>query len=116
TVPLLHVSMHGPTAPRASEVWTVLAERVRRVKRWQVPSWPDGPEPHTRFAAWLTALMRANGLGELLVALDGLDDLPADSDVPDLSGNGQPLFQLDEENRRGDISSWRKTRYASEGE
>src|SRR5205823_5305004 len=84
TVPLLHVSMHGPTAPRASEVWTVLAERVRRVKRWQVPTWPDGPEPHTRFAAWLAALMRANGLGELLVALDGLDDLPADSDVPDL--------------------------------
>jgi hypothetical protein len=28
--------------------------------------------------------MRANGLGELLVALDGLDDLPGDSDVPDL--------------------------------
>jgi tetratricopeptide (TPR) repeat protein len=49
-----------------------------------VPAWPDGPDPHTRFAAWLAALMRSNGLGELLVALDGLDDLPADSDVPDL--------------------------------
>jgi hypothetical protein len=83
-VPLLGVSMHGPTAPRATEVWTALAERARRVKRWQVPAWPDGPEPHTRFPAWLAALMRANGLGELLVALDGLDDLPADSDVPDL--------------------------------
>jgi len=29
---------------------------------------------HTRFAPWLAALMRANGLGELLVALDGLDE------------------------------------------
>ena len=28
--------------------------------------------------------MRANGLGELVVALDGLDDLPTDSDLPDL--------------------------------
>jgi tetratricopeptide (TPR) repeat protein len=83
-VPLLGVSMQGPKAPRASEVWTALAERARRVKSWQVPPWPDGPEPHTRFAAWLTALMHANALGELLVALDGLDDLPADSDVPDL--------------------------------
>jgi tetratricopeptide (TPR) repeat protein len=83
-VPLLDVSMHGPTAPRASDVRTALAERARRVKRWQVPAWPDGPDPRTRFAGWLAALMRANGLGELLVALDGLDDLPADSDVPDL--------------------------------
>jgi tetratricopeptide (TPR) repeat protein len=64
--------------------FSALAERARRVKRWQAPAWPDGPDPHTRFAAWLAALMRANGLGELLVALDGLDDLPADSDVPDL--------------------------------
>ena len=31
-VPLLSVSMHGPTAPRASEVRTALAERARRVK------------------------------------------------------------------------------------
>jgi tetratricopeptide (TPR) repeat protein len=84
TVPLLNVSMHGPTAPRASEVRTALDECARRVKRWQVPAWQDGPDPHTRFAAWLAALMRLNGLGELLVALDGLDDLPADSDVPDL--------------------------------
>jgi tetratricopeptide (TPR) repeat protein len=83
-VPLLNVSMHGPTSPRASEVWSALTEQACRVKRWQVPAWPDGPEPHTRFAAWLAALMRANGLGELVVALDGLDDLPADSDVPDL--------------------------------
>jgi tetratricopeptide (TPR) repeat protein len=83
-VPLLTVSMHGPTAPRASDVRTALDEYARREKRWQVPAWPDGPDPHTRFAAWLAALMRANGLGELLVALDGLDDLPADSDVPDL--------------------------------
>jgi tetratricopeptide (TPR) repeat protein len=83
-VPLLCVSMHGPTAPRASEVRTALDECARRDKRWQVPAWPDGPEHCTRFAAWLAALMRANGLGELLVALDGLDDLPADSDVPDL--------------------------------
>lgn len=83
-VPVLGVSMHGPTAPRASEVRAALAESARRVKRWQVPAWPDGREPHTRFAPWLAALMRANGLGELLVALDGLDDLPADSDVPDL--------------------------------
>jgi tetratricopeptide (TPR) repeat protein len=83
-VALLDVSMHGPAAPRASEVRAALAERARRGKRWQVPAWPDGPEPHARFAAWLAALMRANGLGELLVALDGLDDLPADSDVPDL--------------------------------
>src|SRR5262249_11581052 len=37
-VPILDVSMHGPTAPRASEVWTALAERARRVKRWQVPT------------------------------------------------------------------------------
>jgi hypothetical protein len=29
---------------------------------------------HTRFVAWLAALMPANGLGELLVALDGLPD------------------------------------------
>jgi tetratricopeptide (TPR) repeat protein len=83
-VPILNISMHGPTAPRASEVRTALAEDARRVKRWQVPAWPDGPDPYTRFAAWLAALMRANGLGELLVALDGLDDLPADSDIPDL--------------------------------
>jgi hypothetical protein len=83
-VPLLHVSMHGPTPPNASTVRTALEEFARREKRWQVPAWPDGPELHTRFAAWLAALMRANGLGELLVALDGLDDLPADSDVPDL--------------------------------
>ncbi len=83
-VHFLDVSMHGPTAPRASEVRTALAERARRVKRWHVPAWPDGPEPHTRLAAWLAALMRANVLGELVVALDGLDDLPADSDVPDL--------------------------------
>ena len=83
-VPLLSVTMHVPTAPRASEVWAALAERARRVKHWQVPNRPDGPDPHTRFAAWLAALMRANGLGELVVALDGLDDLPADSDVPDL--------------------------------
>ncbi len=84
TVPLLDVSLHSPTAPRASDVRTALTERARRVKRWQVPAWPDGPDPHTRFAAWLTEVMRANGLGELVVALDGLDDLPADSDVPDL--------------------------------
>jgi tetratricopeptide (TPR) repeat protein len=83
-VPVLNVSMHGPTAPGASQVRTALDEAARRVKRWQVPLWPDGPEPHTRFGAWLAALMRANGLGELLVALDGLDDLPADSDVPAL--------------------------------
>jgi tetratricopeptide (TPR) repeat protein len=83
-VPLLSVSMHGPTAPRANDVWTALAACARRAKRWQVPPRPDGPEPHTRFAAWLAALMRANGLGELVVALDGLDDLPTDSDVPDL--------------------------------
>jgi tetratricopeptide (TPR) repeat protein len=83
-VPLLDVSMHGPTALRASDVRTALAERARRVKRWQVPAWPDGPEAHTRFAAWLAKLMGANGLGELVLALDGLDDLPADSDVPDL--------------------------------
>jgi tetratricopeptide (TPR) repeat protein len=83
-VPLLNVSMHGPLAPQASTVRTALDECARREKRWQVPSWPDGPDLHTRFAGWLAALMRANGLGELLVALDGLDDLPADSDVPDL--------------------------------
>jgi tetratricopeptide (TPR) repeat protein len=83
-VAVLHASMHGPTPPRATEVWSALAERARRVKRWQVPPWPDGPTPHSRFAAWLSALMRSNGLGELVVALDGLDDLPADSDVPDL--------------------------------
>jgi hypothetical protein len=83
-VPLLSVSMHGPTVLRAADVQAALGEYARRDKRWQVPAWPDGPEPHSRFAAWLAALMRANGLGELLVALDGLDDLPADSDVPDL--------------------------------
>jgi tetratricopeptide (TPR) repeat protein len=83
-VALLHVSMHGPTAPRASDVQTALAEQARQVKRWEVPAWPDGPDAHTRLAAWLAALMRANGLGELVVALDGLDDLPAHSDVPDL--------------------------------
>jgi tetratricopeptide (TPR) repeat protein len=80
----LHVSMHGPTQPSAAEVWAALEERARRVKQWQVPPRPDGATPHARFAAWLAALMRANGQGELIVALDGLDDLPADSDVPDL--------------------------------
>ena len=38
-VPLLSVSMHGPTAPRASTVRTALDEDARRVKRWQVPAW-----------------------------------------------------------------------------
>jgi hypothetical protein len=90
-VPFLGASMHGPTAPRASEVWTALAERARRVKRWLVPVRPDGPELHTCFAAWLAALMRANGLGELLVVLDGLDDLPAKSDVPNLWPPGGAL-------------------------
>jgi len=83
-VPVLCTSMHGPTAPRANDVWTALAEQTRRVKRWQAPAWPDGPDPHTRFVAWLAALMRVNGIGELIVAFDGLDDLPAESDVPDL--------------------------------
>jgi hypothetical protein len=32
-IPLLNVSMHGPTAPGASEVRTALAEQARRVKR-----------------------------------------------------------------------------------
>jgi hypothetical protein len=83
-VPLLTVSMHGPTAPTAAQIRAALEERARRVKQWQVPPQPDGPEPHTRFAAWLAALMLVNRLGELVVALDALDDLPADSDVPDL--------------------------------
>jgi tetratricopeptide (TPR) repeat protein len=83
-VPMLTATMHGPATPRASTVRTELEECARGEKRWQVPPWPHGPEPRTRFAAWMAALMRANGLGELLVALDGLDDLPADSDVPDL--------------------------------
>jgi tetratricopeptide (TPR) repeat protein len=83
-VPLLTVSTHGPPAPSASGVRTALEECARREKRWQGPAWPDGPEPNTRFAAWLAALMRVNGLGELIVALDGLDDLPGNSDVPDL--------------------------------
>ena len=83
-VTVLHASMHGPTAPRATEVWAALAERARRVKRWQVPPQSDGPTPHARFAAWLAGLMRANGQGELIVALDGLDELPSESDVPDL--------------------------------
>ncbi len=83
-IQLLHVSMHGPTVPNASTIRTALEEFARREKCWQVPAWPNGPELYTCFAAWLAALMRANGLGELIVALDGLDDLPADSDVPDL--------------------------------
>jgi tetratricopeptide (TPR) repeat protein len=83
-VPLLHVSMHGPTAPNANTIRTALEEFARREKRWQVPVWSNEPELHTRFAAWLAALMRANGLGELLMAFDGIDDLPADSDVADL--------------------------------
>jgi tetratricopeptide (TPR) repeat protein len=83
-VDVLHVSMHGPRQPTASEVWAALEERARRGKQWQVPPRPDGPTPHARFAAWLAALMRANVRGELIVALDGLDDLPAESDVPDL--------------------------------
>ena len=83
-VHVLFISMHGATVVRANEIWTNLAEYARRVKRWQVPAWPDGPEPYTRFAAWLAALMQANGIGELVVALDGLDELPEDSDVPDL--------------------------------
>jgi hypothetical protein len=82
-VTVLHASMHGPTQPTASEVWAALEERARRVKQWQVPPRPDGPTPHARFAAWLAALMRANIHGELIVALDGLDDLPSESDVPD---------------------------------
>src|SRR5262249_43753077 len=83
-IPGQTASMPARTPPRASEVRTALNEFARREKRWQVPAWPDGPDLHTRFTSWLAALMRANGLGELLVALDGLDDLPADSDVPDL--------------------------------
>jgi hypothetical protein len=82
--PLPYVSMHSPTRPNASTIRAALDECARREKRRQVPAWSDGPELHTRFAAWLAALMRANSLGELLVALDGLDDLPADSKELDL--------------------------------
>jgi hypothetical protein len=46
-IPLLTVSMHGPSTPHASDVRTALAENARRQKRWQVPAWPDGPDPHT---------------------------------------------------------------------
>jgi tetratricopeptide (TPR) repeat protein len=83
-IPMLHVSVHGPRAPTAAGVKTELAELARKDKRWQVPAEPDAPATHARFAGWLAALMRANGHGELLVSLDGLDELPADSDVPEL--------------------------------
>src|SRR5262249_13920630 len=68
-VSLLHVSMKSAgrgslTPPPANTIRTALEEFARGEKRRQVPAWPDGPELHTRFAAWPAALMRANGRGE----------------------------------------------------
>jgi tetratricopeptide (TPR) repeat protein len=86
SLPMLNVTVHGPRTSGAAEVLAALAEQARRVKRWQVPPEVDAPTPHARFAGWLAALMRSNGheLGQLLVVLDGLDELPADSDVAGL--------------------------------
>jgi tetratricopeptide (TPR) repeat protein len=83
-VELLYASLQGFHPPTAGDVKAILAEQARRKKAWQVPAEPDGPAAHDRFAGWLAAVMRQNGHGRLLVVLDGLDDLPADSDVPEL--------------------------------
>jgi tetratricopeptide (TPR) repeat protein len=83
-VEVLYASLQGFHPPTAGDVKTVLAGQARRQKQWLVPAEPDGPAACDRFAGWLAALMQQNGHGRLLVVLDGLDDLPADSDVPDL--------------------------------
>ncbi len=84
-VAVLKVSLHGPQPLTAGDVQAALMDQAKRRRDpWQVPHEPDAPTPYARFAGWLAALMRANPTCRdlLLVVLDGLDDLPADSDVP----------------------------------
>jgi len=90
-LPTLVLSVQGPRPPRAGDVVVASRLLVQRDKPWQVPAEVDAPYAWQRFAGWLAALMRTNGLGELLVCLDGLDELPADSDVGELLPPAQEL-------------------------
>jgi len=90
-LPTLVLSVQSPRPPRAGDVVVALRLLVQRDKPWQVPAEVDAPYPWQRIAGWLAALMHANHLGELLVCLDGLDELPADSDVGELLPPAQDL-------------------------
>ena len=83
-VNVLTVSLHRHSGASASDMKARLGQQAKQQKQWRIPVEPDAPTAHERFAGWLAALMRVNGVGELIVGIDGLDELPADSNVPDL--------------------------------
>ncbi len=81
---LLYTSVHGPKIPTAAEVLAEL-RTAAKTKGWYVPDEVDAPTPDARLCGWLAALMRQNPrAAELVIVLDGLDELAADSDVPAL--------------------------------
>jgi hypothetical protein len=79
-VPLLYASLGGSEQLTPIMVFEKLADWARLRLGWSA----QPPTQPVELGEWLDRLMHANVAGELLVALDGWDDLAADSEVPDL--------------------------------
>lgn len=70
------------------EDWNVLKfkskmEDAASDKKWRIPD-NIGISNKDTLSLWLQELMKINDIGELVVILDGLDELPPDSDIPSL--------------------------------
>ena len=122
-VPVLYASLdlrpdaQGRVSKR--DVLERLGQWASKEKKWDVPS----PEATTDLVVWLTAVMRANALGELVVVLDGWDELPDGGDVPSLVPEAHQLppgcFLLlagRPELRPAAAAAWTKVRLAATAE